>query len=114
MTFRGPPSFKADSIAAIHLDGDRSNNHIENLKWHACGEKKPIKKSAPEEWRNVPGFEFYIQVSSFGRVHFMQSGQTTWGSLPKDRKESPYVCLHRKPVKVNKLVAAAFMDAELD
>lgn len=86
-TFVGP---RPKGMVACHIDGDRYNNRLENLRWdtqksnledaHALGRRsfsKGVRRLAPvhdsedlagEEWVAVPGYEGSYEVSTCGRV----------------------------------------------
>jgi hypothetical protein len=52
-------------MKCIHLNGDRSDNRLENLKYHPI-DTLPI--SINEIWKDIPGYEGLYQASNLGRV----------------------------------------------
>ena len=99
------------SIEVIHLDGDLTNCHIDNLKW---GE--PWKDLEGEIWKDIKEYEGLYQVSNKGRVKSLNYGNKgeeiiMEASTDKDgykilglRKEGK-----KKMKKVHRLVAEAFI-----
>ena len=107
----------------VHLDGDISNNEASNLAWGEVEMVHVFDESAPEEWRDVVGYEGYYQISSQGRLRSLPIDIPTSNSKLRTRsmrimKQNlneygyPEVLLHNdghKRFRVHRLVAEAFI-----
>jgi hypothetical protein len=108
----------------VHLDGDIRNNEASNLAWGEVEMVHVFDESAPEEWRDVVGYEGYYQISSQGRVRSLPTELPTSNSATRirtprimrqylDTHGYPVICLWKdaesKMFLVHRLVAEAFI-----
>lgn len=100
----------------IHIDGNKRNNHAENLMYCEPILKKELRLDdlEGEEWREVNGFDGIYKISNFGRVK--SHNIHTQGKILKPRDYSDYDSVLIKSADgtckkhmVHRLVAEAFI-----
>lgn len=52
----------------VHIDGDKSNCKVDNLKVIFFEPESDDKYGGEEEWRDIDGFEGMFKVSNYGRI----------------------------------------------
>lgn len=118
LAFLGPP---ADGHTADHIDGDRGNNNVANLRWASMsqqrinqkreqpaeGHRKPDDNQADlpgEQWKIIKG----VMVSNMGRARVRAGRSKVYGLrfTPKPSKTN-YSAVVRD-IQFHRLVATAF------
>ena len=122
----------------LHLDGNPSNNHLENLKWGTykdnandelmfsrCAQKrKETKKKRMQEqkliiegevWKDIQGYENEYQISNMGRVKSLKNKNKPLIMSPILSRTQNYYTIgliqngQKKQYSINRLVAEAFL-----
>lgn len=100
-----------------HLDGNISNNRVDNLMWRPIKDRRKQYDTSSlegEEWKDVPGYEGIYKISSLGRVLSSYSRRILVPCLSGKKNKQYYaVTLVKDSVKtrytIHKLVALAFI-----
>lgn len=100
-----------------HLDGDISNNRVDNLLWRPIKERRKQYDTSSlegEEWKDVPGYEGIYKISSLGRVLSSYSRKILVPCLSGKKNKQYYaITLVKDSIKqrfyIHKLVALAFI-----
>lgn len=122
----------------LHLDGDPTNNSLENLKWGSykdnandelmfarCAQKKQETQKQRnaeqnlvienEVWKDIEGYENEYQISNMGRVKSLKNKNTILIMSPILSRTQNYYTIgltkngQKKHYSVNRLVAEAFV-----
>lgn len=100
-----------------HLDGDISNNRVDNLMWRPIKDRRKQHDTSSlegEEWKDVPGYEGIYKISSLGRVLSSYSRKILVPCYSGKKPKQYYaVTLAKDGIKtryyIHKLVALAFI-----
>lgn len=100
-----------------HLDGNISNNRVDNLMWRPIKDRRKQYDTSSlegEEWKDVPGYEGIYKISSFGRVLSSYSRKILVPCYSGKKPKLYYaVTLAKDGIKtryyIHKLVALAFI-----
>lgn len=121
-----------DNLSFVcHIDGDRLNNRLENLKWSAdvgagradvdASEKAKAKEEAPqgviegEHWKYFR--DTVYQISDKGRIKNTKTGRITYGSLADSGYRRFYIEFGNGKSKnflAHQLVYECFVSPEFD
>ena len=122
----------------LHLDGNPSNNHLENLKWgtyqdnandelmfsrYAHTRKETNKKRMQEQkliiegkvWKDIQGYENEYQISNMGRVKSLKNKNKPLIMSPVLSRTQNYYTIgliqngQKKQYSIHRLVAEAFL-----
>ena len=137
LTFAPEQQEDSDNIV-LHIDGDPTNNHLNNLKWGTFKEnaqdkiairrnqqtqrmskeqrkQEQLRVIPDEEWKDIVGYEGEYQISNYGRVKSLKRNKPHIMSLVL-QTTSNYYCIglcknnQKKKYSVDRLVAQAFVD----
>lgn len=100
-----------------HLDGDISNNRVDNLLWRPIKDRRKQYNTSSlegEEWKDVPGYEGIYKISSLGRVLSSYSRKILIPCLSGKKNKQYYaITLVKDSIKtrytIHRLVALAFI-----
>ena len=137
LTFTPNPPEDSDNIV-LHIDGDPTNNHLNNLKWGTFKEnaqdkiaihrnqqaqklskekrrQEQMRAIPDEQWKDIVGYEGEYQISNYGRVKSFKMGKPHIMSLVLQTSSNYYcigLCKNGKKIKysVDRLVAQAFVE----
>lgn len=136
LTFNPEGKLNTDEIV-LHIDGNPTNNCINNLKWgtykenaqdvlaiqrnkqtqQLSKEKRILEQQriiSDERWKDIPGYNGDYQISDYGRVRSFKKTNPKIMSLIKQTSNDYYtigLCLNgkKKHYSVDRLVAEAFL-----
>lgn len=111
-----------------HIDGNRLNNNVENLKWVSESENqqhrssvqrttlKEIKPIEGEEWKVFRNSNY--EVSNYGKVKNINTGYTTYGALEDSGYRSVKIKIEDAKTKnrffIHHMVYEAFVSEKYD
>lgn len=102
----------------IHIDGNRQNNNVHNLKVENRFRKTDQDLKCDEEWRDIEGYEGLYQISNYGKVKsFKHRVHGSEGVILKPHIYTTKYSIYRlsdsnndiKRITAHKLVAKAFI-----